>query len=48
MALLAPSSPISMVDAGMPNRIFLASTVVEFTAVALTYWYSRTGSASVL
>lgn len=40
MALLAVARVISMIDAGMPHWIFVASTVVEFTAAALTYWYS--------
>jgi hypothetical protein len=51
MALLAASRLISMVDAGMPHWIFVVSTVVEFTAAALTYWYSTMGDhqpASVL
>jgi hypothetical protein len=29
-----------MIDVGMPHWIFVASTVVEFTAATLTYWYS--------
>jgi hypothetical protein len=40
MALLGVARVISMIDIGMPHWIFLASTVVEFTAAALTYWYS--------
>lgn len=40
MALLAVARVISMVDTGMPHWIFVASTAVEFTAAALTYWYS--------
>jgi hypothetical protein len=40
MALLAVSRVISIVAAGMPHWIFVVSTVVEFAAAALTYWYS--------
>lgn len=40
MALLAAARLISMIDTGIPHWIFVASTVVEFTAAALTYWYS--------
>ncbi|OMC38093.1 hypothetical protein A5740_03155 [Mycobacterium sp. GA-1841] len=40
MALLAVARVISMVDTGRPHWIFVASAAVEFTAAALTYWYS--------
>jgi hypothetical protein len=43
MALLAVSRVISIIDAGMPHSIFVAAAVVEFTAAALTYWYSTMG-----
>jgi hypothetical protein len=40
MALLAVARVISMIATGTPHWIFVASTAVEVTAAALTYWYS--------
>lgn len=40
MALLVVARVISMIDTGLPHGVFVASTVVEFVAAVLTYWYS--------
>jgi hypothetical protein len=43
MGLLAVTRLISIVAAGMPEKTFVAAAAVEFTASALTYWYSTMG-----